>query len=76
MVLQNLAKPRTKSGKIDKRYKSAQFVNKDGTRDKRTTLQTSTQKKSTNKKVSKSSSNKRSESPCTCPRCVFGHQNC
>ena len=71
MVLQNLAKPRTKSGKIDKRYKSAQFVNKDGTRDKRTTLQTSTPKKS-----SKSSSNKRSESPCTCPRCVWGHQNC
>ena len=80
MVLQNLAKPRTKSGKIDKRYKSAQFVNKDGTRDKRTTLQTSTQKKSskssTSKKVSKSSSNKRSESPCTCPRCVWAHQNC
>jgi len=80
MVLRNLSKPRTKSGKIDKRYKSAQFVNKDGTRDKRTTLQTSTQKKSlkssTNKKISKSSGNKRSESPCTCPRCVWGHQNC
>ena len=80
MVLQNLAKPRTKSGKIDKRYKSAQFVNKDGTRDKRTTLQTSRQKKSlkssTNKKVSKLSSKKRSKSSCTCPRCVFGHQNC
>lgn len=80
MVLKNLAKPRTKSGKIDKRYKSTQFINKDGTRDKRTTPQTLTQKKSlkssTNKKVSKSSSKKRSESPCTCPRCVFGHQNC
>ena len=34
----NLEKPKTKSGKIDKRYKSLQFVNKNGTRDKRTTL--------------------------------------
>lgn len=34
----NLAKPKTKSGKIDKRYKTVQFINKDGTRDKRTTL--------------------------------------
>jgi len=34
----NLSKPKTKSGKIDKRYKTVQFVNKNGTCDKRTTL--------------------------------------
>ena len=34
----NLAKPKTKNGKIDKRYKTVQFINKNGTRDKRTTL--------------------------------------
>ena len=34
----NLAKPKTKSGRIDKRYKTPQFINKDGTRDKRTIL--------------------------------------
>ena len=34
----NLAMPKTKNGKIDKRYKTVQFVNKNGTRDKRTIL--------------------------------------
>lgn len=34
----DLCRPTTKSGDIDKRYKSAQFVKSDGSRDKRTTL--------------------------------------
>ena len=33
----HLGKPLTKSGKIDKRYSTPQFIKKNGTRDKRTT---------------------------------------
>lgn len=34
----HLQMPKTKSGTTDKRYKTAQFVKTDGTRDKRTVL--------------------------------------
>lgn len=33
----HITMPRTKSGKIDKRFKSAQIIKKYGTRDRRTT---------------------------------------
>ncbi len=33
-----IGKPKTMSGEIDKRYKKPQVLNKDGTRDMRTTL--------------------------------------
>ena len=34
----HLIKPKTSSGKIDKRFTTPQFTKSDGTRDKRTTL--------------------------------------
>lgn len=38
LTTKNLGMPKTKSGEQDKRYKQAQFLKKDGTRDKTTML--------------------------------------